>query len=59
MERKGISGGTRDGLAAGKLECMVRQYCRDAKTVLDNTIAKIVVRRDGEVEVHLKVFEGT
>lgn len=55
-------------IAAGKLETMVRRYCRDAKTALevammDNTILKrliekIVVNRDGEVEVHLKVFEG-
>lgn len=56
-------------IAAGRLESMVRQYCRNAKTalelaVMDNTmlkrlIEKIVVNRDGEVEVHLKVFEGT
>lgn len=56
-------------IAAGKLENMVRRYCCDAKTalelaVMDNTILKrlvekIVVKRDGEVEVHLKVFEGT
>lgn len=54
--------------AAGRLESMVRRYCRDAKaalelavmnnTMLKRLIEKIVVKRDGEVEVHLKVADG-
>lgn len=55
-------------IAAIRPESMIRRYCRDAKTAIelaatDNTmlkrlIEKIVVNRDSEVEVHLKLIEG-